>query len=68
MTWELEPGSGSLARQQNGQPEQRTAEDDRLLDHHNEELIAAIRSSRVPTGTMWHASDLEAPSAAPFIE
>ena len=60
MAWEMEPGSGSRARQENGHSEHRTVEDDRLLDHHNEEVLAAMRSSMIPPGTTWTASDLEA--------
>jgi len=62
VAWEMDPGSGSRARQENGYSDQRTEEDDRLLDHHNEEVLAAMRFSMTPPGTAWTASDPEAPS------
>ena len=40
VAWEMEPGC--RARQENGHSEQGIVEDDHLLDHHNEEVLAAI--------------------------
>ena len=39
--WKTEPGPGSRARQ-NGQSEQPAVEDDRLLDHHIEEILGTF--------------------------
>jgi hypothetical protein len=47
LAWDTEPDPGSRRRQRNGQPEQSVAEDERLLDHHIEELLAAISDAAV---------------------
>jgi hypothetical protein len=39
--WKPEPGSGGRGRP-NGQPERAAVEDDRLLDHHIEEILGAF--------------------------
>jgi hypothetical protein len=44
LVWKTEPGPGSRARQ-NGQSEQKTVEDGRLLDHHIEELLGTFRDA-----------------------
>jgi hypothetical protein len=42
LGWEVEPGAGSRGRQQNGEPEPPTVEDERFLDHHIEEVLGTL--------------------------
>ena len=42
MAWETEPGAGSRGRQDNAEPEPPAVEDERFLDHHIEEMLAAF--------------------------
>ena len=42
MAWETEPGPGSRGRHHNGEPEPPAAEDERLLDHHIEEILSTL--------------------------
>lgn len=43
--WKAEADSGSRRWQQNGQPERPTIEDERLIDHHIEEMLGAFRDA-----------------------
>ena len=44
LVWKTEPGPGSRARQ-NGRPEQPAVEDDRLLDHHIDEILGTFTAA-----------------------
>jgi hypothetical protein len=45
FVWKTDADSGSRGRQQNGQSESPIIEDERLLDHHIEEMLGAFRDA-----------------------
>jgi hypothetical protein len=44
LVWKAEPGPGRRATQ-NGQPEEPATENDRLLDHHIEEILGTFTAA-----------------------
>jgi hypothetical protein len=46
LAWEKEPGSGDHGRHRNGQLKQSSAEDERLLDHHIEEILGTLIAAK----------------------
>ena len=45
MAWETKPDAGSRGRQQDGQTDHSEIEDERVFDHHIDEILEAISDS-----------------------